>query len=680
LHGQTESGHHLHELGFDLDGQARLFSAMALALLNARRTPLFFLVAIILGMGHAAADSGDSDSLSSLASLSIEDLMNQEVTTVTRTPEKLSEVPSAIQVLRGNDIRRSAATTLPEALRLAPNLEVAQQNSHTWGISARGFNGAPIFGDPLANKLLVMIDGRAVYSPLFGGVFWNAQNPMLEDLDRIEVVSGPGTAMWGSNAVNGVINVVSKSARDTQGMYVSGAGGSWMQDQAEARYGGKIGENFYYRIYGERFDRDSTDLTDGTDGDDSWNNSQGGFRTDYDADSADVITVQGDLYGQSTGAVEPSQGKTDGQNVLGRWTHTFSATSDLRIQSYFDRVYQADHAQGFTDQLTTGDFDIQHRFAVNDCNEFLWGGSYRYINDRGANSPLFTFVPTNRDLQLFSVFAQNETEIIPDTLKLTLAGRFEHNDYSAGEFQPTARLAWMPTENQTVWTAVSRATRSPTRLDADLATQLFGSSKDGFDSEKVIAYEAGYRVRPTERSTVSLAAYYNDYTDLRGAEFNTMPPPPQINIGNFQHAKTWGVELSGEYQALEHWRVRGGYTYLNKNLTSTNDLLVPASSAVEANDPSNQVVIQSILDITDQLQFDLVTRYVSSLPAVTLSVPGLSIPRVPGYYGLDLRLAWHYEGLEFSVVGQNLIGGQHREMGMNEIPRAVYGRVTWRMR
>ncbi|TMP97944.1 MAG: TonB-dependent receptor [Verrucomicrobia bacterium] len=581
-----------------------------------------------------------------LKKLSLEELLNIEVTSVSRRPEKLSETASAIQVITQEDIRRSGATSLPEALRLASNLQVAQADARQWAISARGFNNT------LANKLLVMIDGRAVYTPLYAGVFWEVQNVLLEDVDRIEVVSGPGGTLWGANAVNGVINIITRSAKDTQGLLVTGGGGSLLQDFGAVRYGGAAGSNFFYRIYGQRFDRNNSVLANGNNARDQWDMTQGGFRTDWFPSDANTVTFQGDSYaGSEQGA--PADTKVDGQNAVGRWTHAFSQESELQVQMYFDRTWRKIPNQ-LAEDLKTYDLDFQHRFACGERQTIVYGAGYRLMQDRVKNTPMFSFLPPNRDLQLFSGFVQDEITLVPERLKFTIGTKLEHNDFSGWEVQPSARLAWMPATNQILWAAISRAVRSPSRIDSDFffpsppvppgVTNFSGSR--GFDSENLLAYELGYRIQPFSRVSLSAAPYYNFYKDLRSVDQTS---PTGFVFENHFKGEVWGIELSANYQATDWWRFRGGYNYLHKHLwpTSTNAL----ASVREGNDPQNQFSLQSIMDLPAHLQFDATVRYVDTLPS----------PNVPSYLTFDVRVAWQFKSLELSIVGQNLLDHRHPE-------------------
>ncbi|HEY6166821.1 MAG TPA: TonB-dependent receptor [Verrucomicrobiae bacterium] len=599
-----------------------------------------------------------------LKKLSMEELINIEVITVSKRPERLSETASAIQVLTQEDILRSGASSIPEALRLAPNLQVAQVNSHDWAVSSRGFNNT------VANKLLVMIDGRTIYTPLYAGVFWDVQNVLLEDVDRIEVVSGPGGTLWGANAVNGVINVVTKSAKDTQGALVTAGGGSLLQDFGAIRYGGSAGSNLFFRVYGQRFDRNNTDFPNGREGTNAWDMTQGGFRMDWYPSDANTLTLQGDAYSGTERGVTADT-TVDGENVLGRWKHALSAESDLQVQMYFDRTWRRVPGT-FAEDLETYDMDFQHRFPLGERQSVVWGAGYRLMQDDVKNGVVLAFLPARRDLQLFSGFVQDEVTLVPARLKLTVGTKLEHNDFSGLEVQPSGRLSWTPDDRQTLWAAVSRAIRSPSRIDADLFVPasppfvLVGGTN--FDSEKLIAYELGYRVRPCNTLTLSLAGFYNQYDDLRS--LNRISPTTQVLANDFE-GETWGVELSGNWQATGWWRLRGGYTFLHKDLRPKTANANP--SVREGNDPEHQFLLQSVMDLPAHFQFDVTARYVDLLPS----------PVVPGYFSCDVRLAWSWNSrVELSVVGQNLSDNRHPEFGApatrQEIPRSVYGKVTWR--
>ncbi|MBI2270706.1 MAG: TonB-dependent receptor [Bacteroidetes bacterium] len=625
-----------------------------------------FLAIILLIVSNAIFSQDSILSSSRLKKLSLEELMDIEVTSVSMRPEKLTETASAIQVITGKNIQRSGVIRLPEALRLVSNLQIGQTNSHDWAITARGFNGLPSSGGILANKLLVMIDGRLVYNPLFGGVYWDVQNTLMEDIDRIEVVSGPGGTLWGANAVNGVINVLTKSAKETQGLYLSGAAGSLLNDYGGIRQGGRSrrDSNLYFRIYAQHFKQGSTTLRNGKSAKDRWNMIQGGFRMDYYPSEKNTITLQSDLYGgEENNDSLVKYTLTDGQNVLASFTHLFSDKSNLKIQAYYDRTYRKTPSSTlpFFYNLNTYNIDIQHRFAIGSRQSVLYGIGYRLQQDQTAR----TFIPLNKDMPLYSGFVQDEITVAPGLLKLTIGSKFLHNVFTGFEFQPCTRIGWTPNENNTVWTSVSRSVRTPTRFDADITV-----TDIKFKSEKVIAYELGYRILPIEQLSFSFATFYNIYSDLRSLDSAASPP---IVLRNSQQAESWGFEFSGIFQATGWWQLRGGYTYFDRTIYPTNKKVLPISVAFESVDPKNIFMLQSILDFRKGIQLDLVARYTDELPEVSATIPA-----VPAYFTFDVRLGWQIKAFEISVIGQNLLEEYHRENSTSKIPRSIYARLKCR--
>jgi iron complex outermembrane receptor protein len=622
-----------------------------------------------------AQTTTDSLTLRKLKKLSLEELMNVEVTSISMRPEKLTEVASAVQIITGEDIHRSGVTRLPEALRLVSNLQMGQANSHDWAITARGFNGLPSAGGILANKLLAMVDDRIIYNPLFGGVYWDVQNVLLQDVDRVEVVSGPGGTLWGANAVNGVINVVTKSAKETQGLYASGAAGSFLKNTSQLRYGFRIDSTIFFRVYGQHFDQKNTVLENGKGAQDAWNMNQGGFRMDYYPSKANTLTLQGDFYGgNENDSIKNTN--TDGQNILGRYKHNFSDQSNLIVRAYYDRTWRKtpNSVQPFFYELNTYDFDIQHRFPIGEKHSILWGGAYRLQKDRTAstfNPPRTapSFDPINRDMPLYSGFVQDEIALIPNLIKLTAGSKFLHNVFSGFEIQPSARVAWTLNNRNTIWTAVSRAVRIPTRFDSDITTR----ATQRFSSEKITAYEIGYRVRPIDQLSLSFSTFYNQYSNLRSIDTLSSAPPPTLVLANSQRAESWGFEFSGNFRATDWWRLRGGFTYFDKNISPTSAKVLPISGAFEGVDPKNIFMFQSVMDLPNNLQFDLVGRYADALPPIAASTPG-----VPSYFTFDTRFAWQFKSFEISVVGQNLWENQHSEVGLSKIPRSIYGKISCR--
>ncbi len=625
---------------------------------------LLLLSGLILLPDFSMAQVNDTiQAVSALKKLSLEELMNIEVTSVSMRPEKLTEVASAVQVISGEEMRRSGVTRLPEALRLASNVQVAQANSHDWAITARGFNGLPSAGGILANKLLVMIDGRSVYNPLFGGVYWDVQNAMLSNIDHIEVVSGPGGTLWGANAVNGVINIISKSARETQGVFASATGGSLLQDQVEVRYGFRLDSTIFCRVYGQRFDQKNTTMASGKSALDAWNMTQGGFRMDYYPSKKSTLSLQGDLYS----GVENSLAKvnnTNGQNAVAHFTHLFSNESDIHVKVYFDRTWRTtpNSAKPFFYELNTYDIDVQHRFPIGSRQSILWGGAYRLQQDKTAGS----FIPKNRDMPLLSCFVQDEITLAPERLKMTIGSKFFNNVFSGFEVQPSARLALTPNKKHTIWSSVSRAVRIPSRFDSDITV-----TPVKFRSEKVIAYELGYRTRPVDQLLLSFSTFYNKYNDLRSLDSTSNTQFPII-LANSQAAESWGLEFSATFQVNGAWRLRGGYTHFEKHIYPVSTKVLPVSVAFEGVDSKNQFMLQSILDLPGTIQLDLVSRYIDALPAIAANIPG-----VPAYFTFDIRLARQLNPFEISLVGQNLLEDEHAETGSSKIPRSFYGKLTW---
>ena len=607
---------------------------------------------------------------SALKKLSVEELMDIEVTSVSKRPEKLSETASAIQVITQEDIRRFGVTSIPEALRLASNLEVAQVDSRQWAISARGFNNTT------ANKMLVLIDGRTVYTPLYAGVFWDVQDTLLEDIDRIEVISGPGATQWGANAVNGVINITTRNAKDTQGLQVVGGGGTEFRGFGGVRYGGELATNLHYRVYGKYFDRDSAVLPNGRDATNDWHVGQGGFRLDWDASDINLLTLQGDYYAGRIAQPGASDIAVDGNNVIGRWSHTFSENSDLKLQLYYDRTHR--NIPGtFAEDLNTYDFDLQHRFPLGERQDIVWGLGYRLIEDDVGNTASLAFLPPHVSRQWFSGFAQDEIALVKDRLHLTLGTKIEHNDYTGFEFQPSGRLAWKLNQRQTAWAAISRAVRTPSRIDSEFyapsSPPFFLAGGTNFVSEELLAYELGYRLQPHKRVSVSIAAFYNDYDNLRSLERVNPPALFPVVIGNGQKGESYGAELTADYQVTDWCRLHAGYTELQIHIRPKAGSTDTTSGSSESHDPNHQFFFRASLDLPCHLEFDSVFRYVTHIANLG----------VPAYGEVDLRLAWQpLAKLEISVVGQNLLHDHHAEFGAaatrQEIERAVYGKVVWR--
>jgi iron complex outermembrane recepter protein len=632
----------------------------------------------------SSAQVARTASVQTLKKLSLEELTEIPVTSVSRAPQRLSETASAIQVVTQEEIRRFAPTTLPEALQLANNLNVARKNSHDWAISARGFN------TDLANKLLVMIDGRTVYTPLFSGVRWDVQDYVMEDIERIEVVSGPGGTLWGANAVNGVINVISKSAADTQGLYLAGMGGTQVRQLYTARYGGAIAPNVHYRVYAKYADRDTEHFANGREANDAWSRHQIGFRMDADPASGTALTFQGDYYRGDEGYVGGGEARVSGSNLLGRWSSLLANGSDLSVQIYFNREYlkqpvpaSAFSAAGmFEDTLDTYDLDFQHRWAPNGQQRLVWGFGYRLTDERSSVAPGLAFVPRDSRQELFSGFVQDEIALRPN-LTLTVGAKVERTHYTGWDAEPTIRLQWEMSAHNMIWGAVSRAVRTPSRIDRDLLQPsrppivLRGGAD--YDSEKLMAYELGYRTTFSRRMAASLAAFYHRYDDIRSARPTPTTVIPLV-FANDLEADTYGFELTTTFQATEQWRLTAGYNLLKEDVRVKNGRTDFNNALNETSDPKHQMSLRSSMDLGKAFEWDANLRWVDTLQ----THDGPRRATVPSYVELDLRLGWHMgRNAEFSIVGRNLLHDRHPEYGPPsptrvELGRSAYAKIAWR--
>ena len=659
----------------------------------------------VLLAGTARPEETPNGSVSDLAKMSLEDLSNIRVSSVSKHNERMAEAPAAIFVITGDDIRRSGMTTIPEALRLAPGVDVARLDSHNWAISARGFNNL------YANKLLVVMDGRSVYTPLFSGVYWDMQDTLMEDIDRIEVIRGPGATMWGANAVDGVINIITKSAKETQGGLITAGYGTEEQGFGAVRYGGKLSDEAFFRVYAKYFNRDESALATGEKNNDAWQNWRGGFRVDWEPSIENLFTLQGDLfYGEEkqtyflftpAPGVEALASKIylHGGNALGRWTHSFSAESELKLQAYYDHTTRG--VGWFNEDRDSGDVELQYRVPLGERQNIEVGAGYRYSYSYNLRSNFtLSFFPLDRQTHIFNTFIQDEITLVRDRLRLTLGSKFEHNDYSGWELQPSGRLLWTPHDKHSIWASVSRAVRTPSRVDVDsrIVTGIFAAGAppfgaplpavttiDGtaaFESEVLIAYELGYRVQAARTLSLDLALFYNDYRHLRTFELgatDASAAPAYLRFpfyfGNGLSGQTYGGELAANLDVAEWWHWRAAYSYLQMQLHKNPGSTDTTQAAEDGLSPHHQISFRSLMDLPWKLQLDTTVRYVDSLPTANIR----------SYVGLDMRLGWRpRQNLEFSIVGQNILDNQHREFSPSvirtpaaEIERAVYGKVTW---
>jgi len=668
-----------------------------------RKAVVRVVISLLLLIGLVVESRGDSTQQDQkpagrLTQVTLEELGQIEVTTTSREPVKASRTPAAIYVITQQDIRRSGASSIPEAFRLAPGVEVARVDSNTWSLGVRGF------GSALSRSVLVLIDGRTVYTPLFAGVYWQVQDTVLEDVERIEVIRGPGGTIWGANAVNAVINIITKNAKDTRGMLASTGGGNIDQGFVNLRYGGGNDKSFNYRIYGKAFTR-GPEFHPNDGPFDSWRMGQTGFRTDLNLHNRDTFTFQGDLYsgdaGQSLGITAYSppyminveqNAELAGGNLLGRWKRTLGAGSDIQLQTYYDRTNR--EQANFAESRDTFDIDFIHHFPFPRRQDFLWGLGVRLSSGNATEVvPTVVFTPNHLTDQLYNGFIQDEIPIIGNQLSLTIGSKFLQETYSHLEFEPTARLLWTPNPRQTVWGAMTRAVRTPSRVEEDLQLTALMTSNPltffrvigdrGFSAEHLLGYEVGYRSLIKPKFNLDIAAFYNNYDHLLsiepGAPFSETSPAPTHTVVPFFFrngllGNTAGFEIAPDWTPTSRWRLRGSYSYLHSDLSKSTGSQDPSTvSSTEGSSPHHQVMIQSSLDLPKGLEFDQALRYVSNLPA----------QGVRAYVTADVLFTWHAaRSVDLSVVGQNLLQPHHVEFGgdaggLAGMKRSVYAKINW---
>jgi iron complex outermembrane receptor protein len=632
-----------------------------------------------------------------LKDLSLDELMNVEVTSVSRASEPLENAAAAVTVVTNDDIRRSGATTIPDALRFVPGLHVAQRNSNSWAMGSRGFSSVT------SEKLLVLTDTRSLYTPLFSGVFWDTQDYLMHDIDRIEVIRGPGAALWGSNAVNGVINITTKNARDTQDLYVEARTGTEERAMGALRYGGQLGENGYYRVFGKYSEHDST-YHPGTDRSDDWRLGHAGFRADWDTDEADSFTLQGDTYQGNIGQFEPGatiigreqptgnlEVQASGANLLGRWQHGTASGASMQTRFYYDHTHRDDPS--FIDDLDTFDIDFQYGFAAGSQHEALWGVNYRYTDNRNRGRGVFALSPPGSRDSVVSGFVQDQIAIAQQG-QLTLGTKLEYNDFSGFEWQPSIRMAWELSSDSTLWGAVSRAVRVPTRLERDVDIDVTNPNanpvarlqgNEDFDSEKLLAYELGYRWQASAQLSMDLAAYRNEYEGLASLEFGDPFTDSQtgqtiipIIDRNLTDGHSQGIEAQVTFAPTVSWRLIATYAYVDLQLrTHGQDL--NRGTFLEGATPRNQFGLRSWWNLPHEIEVDAQFRYLSDIRHLPDIVDGSGID---GYSSLDSRVAWHPRPeWELAIVGQNLLDERHVEFGTptarGEIERSVYAKVAY---
>jgi iron complex outermembrane receptor protein len=665
-----------------------------------RRTLAAAGLALLILPGQTARAAQSTD----LTQESLEDLMNVHVTSVSKREETTSQAAAAVFVISRQDIQRSGALNIPDLLRMVPGLDVAQINTNSWAITARGFNGEH------SNKLLVLVDGRAVYNPIFAGVFWDSQNIPIETVERIEVIRGPGAAIWGSNAVNGVINIITRSADDTQGGYISGGAGNTITGPAEVRYGGKARGLGSYRLYAEGFEANASATVTGISGQDDWRLIHGGFRTDSNLSAKDSLTAEGEGHSGNGGelatvplslsppvtATVALRDYSSGWNVLGRWNHVVSPRSDTSLQVYFERTDRDDSTYNLG--LNTFGIDLQHHRLWGTRQDIVTGIGYRLTSDDSSPTLRIVFTPVSRHTQLFNWFVQDEIAILRDRLRLSLGVRLEHNDFTGFVFQPTARLAWRVDSKDMVWSAISVADRTPARSDTALRVNfaavpgpgnlpmlisLFGDANK--KNERLAAIEAGYRGAWTNSFSLDATAFYNRYNDLTSVEpgaisLEASPTPVHWVLPSFQsnglYGETHGLEFFANWKAASFWTLSPGYSFFSMHLhpfAGSQDFTGAAQT--EGGTPDHQAQIRSSVSLPRNLQWNVSAYFVNRLPAVS----------IPSYTRLDTGLIWRAgERFTVSVAGQNLLKNLHPEFSGTDttalpgmVRRGAYAKAEW---
>ena len=614
------------------------------------------------GFGLVAAGITAAQGLD-LADLSLEELGKISVTSVSGRSEPLSTAAASIYVISEEDIRRSGATSLPEVLRLAPNLLVARVDTAQYAISARGFNSA------IANKLLVLIDGRTVYTPLFSGVFWDMQDVMLQDIERIEVISGPGATLWGTNAVNGVVNIITRHAEATQRSLAMVTAGN-RETAAALRYGGAFGDSGHFRVYGKAARLENSERADGAAVRDDWVRAQVGFRADF-THGRDQVTVQGDVYnGRSehrgvAGPLDFGRLEVSGANLLARWTRHFENGSDLRVQGYYDHTDRDDFVL-FSPEADLFDIQVQHSIPFG-AHRLLWGGGYRRARDDVEDGLLFGFRPQSRELDWANLFVQNELAL-GEQLDLTFGIKIEENDYTGTETLPSVRLGWRASPDHFFWTGLSRAVRAPSRLDRDILfpppTGFLILGGPNFVSEVADIAELGYRAQFASRFSLSATAFHYQWDKLRSGQL----PPAMVE--NMIEGSVYGIEAWATWQPLDHWSLSGGLTALRQDLEVKPGSADPVGPSALGNDPDHQWMLRSSHNIGERHELDLMLRHVDELPE----------PQVPAYTAVDVKYSWHFRLVVLSLAVQNVFGS-HAESGgaadRSEYPRGAYLGFRW---
>lgn len=605
------------------------------------------VAAILAAAAVQQISSAEAQSVQELRNLSIEDLANVEVTSVSKTSERLSDAAAAVYVISHDDIIRSGATTIPEILRLAPNLEVAQINASTYAISARGFNVAN--NASMSDKLLVIVDGRTVYTPLFAGEYWDMIHVLPEDIDRIEVISGPSGTLYGANAVNGVINIITRHSAETQGTFLEAGAGN-RQWGGAAQYGGRVGDNLTYRAYLDGYHFSPTRAIGGGDAEDAWSRPQGGFRLDWSPGN-DLVTAEGDIFQAS----EEPGGSIQGRDLVGTWQHRFADSSSLQIQGYYDLAKRyTDNNSGGGFRVDTYDFSAQHQFNLGAQNQIVWGAEDRIISYEIQSTTSLLFEPAGRTLNLADAFVQDTISVTP-RVKIIPGLKIENEPFTGVEPLPSLRLSWKPIDQVLLWSAVSRAVRADTPVDRDLIEKVGGTpildKSFNFQPETLTAYEIGTRIQATPQLSFSLSGFYNVYDDLRTIETTPGTFLP-LRWGNEARGLVYGAELWASYRLTDWWAIGPAFNIQHEHFRFKPGSAQIGGTTFIANDPNHQASLRSSMNIGPVVTWDAFLRYVGRLHS----------PPLADYAELDMRLGWKITPqLEVSLSGFNLLHAHHQE-------------------
>jgi iron complex outermembrane receptor protein len=633
-----------------------------------------------LAIGICAAFAAlpcSATSVENLGNLSLDELSNLEVTSVSKTAEVLRSAPATIYVITHDDIVRSGVTSIAEALRLAPNLQMTQLSATNYAAGARGFGGAQD-AQNFSNKLLVLIDGRSVYSPLFSGVYLDVQDMLMDDIDRIEVISGPGATLWGANAMNGVINIITRPSYLTTEPLISAGVGN-RERTVRGRYGAKLNNALSFRVYGKAFERGALELADASSAQDPWDKTQGGFRMDWTG-ANDSVTTQGDAYRAHDAQADGQSGLTNqknvGDNILVRWEHRTDANA-WQLQGYYDYTQRAQPPGGVAFGLRTFDIELQQRLTV-ERHRIVWGAGSRIHRYHITNSNLLLFEPNERTLVLNDVFLQ-DTIGLSQTLDLILGLKLERDPFSGWTPLPEARLAWHLNDTSLLWASAARAIRAPTPFDHDVVERMPGpnpillTGDPAFQPEEVDAFEIGYRAQPLSALSLSASVFYNLYDHLRTVEgqFITTPSPSLfLHWDNLLQGNAYGLETWAKWVVTDWWRLSPGVRLLYKDLEFKSGATQLLGTSQAGNDPKMQTLLTSSMNLGSEITFDATFRYVGALPE----------PHLDAYGELQASMDWEaYPGLDVSLSGFNLLRPQHLEYpGGEYVPRSGIVQIRWR--